>query len=169
MNFGSKSIFAPTLLIFALAIVTPAEIKHAQAQSETKKSSVEYVQNAIDLLKQASIEYKNGNYAKAEEIAGSAYLDNIEYVEPELQRRNQSGLVTELEKMMAVDLRGMIKDRVPQDQLDAEISAIDAKLTQVITIVPEFPIGMISMLMVIVIGVFAAITKIKENTRSPNT
>jgi len=154
------------LIYFIIIFVSPLNSTHIAYAQQTKKSSTEYIENARILLKQASIEYKNGNYSKAEDIAASAYLDNFEYVESDLQKHGQSKLVSEIEKMMTGDLRGMIKDRVAQNQLDSEIAAIDAKLVQAIAVVPEFPLGTTVIIMSIVVGTFIVFTRLNQ-TRKP--
>ncbi|GEM_PF-332459 len=133
--------------IVLASISTAIPQAHAQSQNETK-TSVEYIQNARSILKQVSIEYKNGNYNRSSDLAVSAYLDNIEYAEADLKNNGQSELVHQLETMMVTDLRDMIKNRVPQDQLDSEISAIDAKLTQAVAAVPEFPVGGVTLVLI---------------------
>jgi hypothetical protein len=134
----------PIIVVFALAAtaaITLIRTWPAYAQQQTKSTtSADYIQNAQGLLKQVSAQYKNGSYAKAEELAGTPYLDNFEYAEADLQKHGQSELVSEIEKMMVTDLRGMIKNRASQEQIDSQISAIEAKLTQAIAVVPEFPV-----------------------------
>jgi hypothetical protein len=130
-----------TTFLFGSTVVSSSV---AYAQQQPEKSSVDYIENARSLLKQVSTEYKNGNYTKAEEIAGMAYLDNFEYAEADLQKHGQSALVSEIEKLMVTDLRGMIGNRVSQERLDAQISSIDAKLTQAIAVVPEFPLPLLA-------------------------
>ena len=49
-------------------------------------------------------------------------------------------MVSDIEKMMVDDLRGMIKKRAARDELDSEITSIDAKLSEAIALVPEFPL-----------------------------
>ena len=68
------------------------ELKHgfgqenetAQSRDESYKY-VDYLQNARDILNQTLIEFKNSNYTGAEELANTAYLDNFEHVEHQLQ------------------------------------------------------------------------------------
>lgn len=138
---------------------------HAQSQNETK-TSVEYIENARSILKQVSIEYKNGNYNKSSDLAVSAYLDNIEYAETDLKNNGQSELVQQLETMMVTDLMDMIKNRVSQDQLDSEISAIDAKLAQAIAVVPEFPVGGMTLALVsAIVASIIALTRFNGRAR----
>lgn len=152
--------FMLSLAASALLGALPATAVYAQSQ----KTSKDYIENARSLLKQASIEYRNGNYAKADELASNAYLDNFEYVEADLQRRNQSALMGELEEMMTAELRGMIKNKVSADDFDKEIAAIDAKLAQAYVIVPEFPVGaVIPIAMVFVTGAIV-LTRLRERT-----
>ncbi len=90
-----------------------------------------YIQNVRDLLKQVSIQYQQGNYTGAETLAVTAYLDNFENVEGPLIQANHTQLKLDTEKMLRVELRDMIKNRVGQQVLDAQIDAIDAKLDQI--------------------------------------
>ena len=82
------------------------------------------------LLHQVSVEYKKGNFTAAGELAIRAYLDNFEYVEQDLEKHGAKDLKEQIEQMMRVELRDMIKSGVSQDQLDSQINAIDLKLTE---------------------------------------
>lgn len=116
-------------------------------------STVQYIQNIRDLLNQLSVEYKNGNFTSAEQLATTAYLDNFEHVEIELVRHNATDLKAEIEHMLRVELRDMIKNRVASEQIDSQISSINVKLDQAVTVVPEFPIGITAVAMASVIAV----------------
>jgi hypothetical protein len=52
------------------------------------------------------------------------------YVEPDLGKHGAKDLKEQIEHMMRVELRAMIKNRVSQDQLDFYISATDLKCKQ---------------------------------------
>src|SRR5213594_2612679 len=119
-----KQKIAGIILTIMILSIAPLTIQSVYSQ-DSKKTSVEYIENARVILKQVSVEYKNGNYTKAEELASTAYLENIEYVEADLNKNGHSEMVTDLEKLVVTDLRGMIRDRVPQAQVDSEISLID--------------------------------------------
>jgi hypothetical protein len=93
-------------------------------------SSVKYIETARQLLNQVSAEYKKGNFTAAGELAIRAYLDNFEYVEQDLEKHGAKDLKEQIEQMMRVELRDMIKSGVSQDQLDSQINAIDLKLTE---------------------------------------
>ena len=83
-----------------------------------------------DRLHQVSVEYKKGNFTAAGELAIRAYLDNFEYVEQDLEKHGAKDLKEQIEQMVRVELRDMIKSGVSQNQLDSQINAIDLKLTE---------------------------------------
>lgn len=129
-----------TMLI--AAILLPAsfyELKYgfgqenetAQNEDESNKF-VNYLENARNLLNQTSVEYKNSNFTDAEELANSAYLDNFEYVEDELEEKGSHSFMEDLEHMMREELRDLIQDKVDQTELDMHINATDAKLVEAI-------------------------------------
>ena len=93
-------------------------------------SSENYIETAKQLLNQVSLEYRKGNFIGAEEFAIRAYLDNFEYVEPDLVKHGAKDLKEQIEHMMRIELRDMIKSRVSQDQLDSQISATALKLNE---------------------------------------
>lgn len=102
-----------------------------QTMTTNSTDTAIYIQNIRNLLKQVSIQYQQGNYTGAETLAVSAYLDNFENVEGPLIQANQTQLKVDTEKMLREDLRDMIKNRVEQQVLDAQIAAINAKLDEV--------------------------------------
>lgn len=121
-------------------------------------SLVQYLENVKELLKQVSTEYHRGNYTGADQVAVSAYLDNFEHVEGPLLNANQTQLKDDVEQMMRIQLRDMIKQKVTPEQLDAHIAAINVKLDQAIQVVPEFPVGAM-VAMASVIGVVIAASR----------
>jgi hypothetical protein len=111
----------------------------ALAQESTNNTknidpSIVYAETARNLLNQVSTEYKKGNFSGAEELATSAYLDNFEYVEAPLEKKEGSEIMKQLEGMMRKDLREMIKDEVPYEKLFSHINATDTKLDEAISI-----------------------------------
>ena len=92
----------------------------------------DYLQNARDLLNLTSVEFKNSNYTGAEELANTAYLDNFEHVEHELEEKGSPSFMEDLEHMMREELRDLIQDKVDQTELDMHINATDAKLVEAI-------------------------------------
>lgn len=135
MNFNLRW----TILIGAILLpASYSELKHgfgqenetAQTEDESNKF-VDYLQNARDLLNQTSIEFKNSNYTGAEELANTAYLDNFEHVEHELEEKGSPSFMEVLEHMKR-ELRDLIQDKVDQTKLDMHINATDAKLVEAI-------------------------------------
>jgi hypothetical protein len=121
----------------------------------------QYIENAKELLEQVSVEYKEGNFAEADKLAVLAYLENFEFVESDLENLGAEDLMGEIEQMMRVELRDMIKNKVSQDELDSHISAINEKLEQAYAIVPEFPAGL-TIVLASVIGAMVALTRMKR-------
>lgn len=106
----------------------------AQGDEETDKS-VNYLDNARNLLNQTSVEYENGNFTGAEELADTAYLDNFEHVEGILEEKASKSFMEDIEHMMREDLRKLIQDKADQSELDMHINATDAKLAEAIDLV----------------------------------
>lgn len=131
-------------ILIAAAILVPAlysDFKYGFGQNETAQGDeepnkfVNYLETARNLLNQTSVEYKNGNFTGAEELADAAYLDNFEHVEEELEEKGSHSFMENLEQMMREDLRQLIKDKAGQSDLDMHINATDAKLAEAIDLV----------------------------------
>jgi hypothetical protein len=110
------------------------ENETSQTDEESNKF-VNYLENARNLLNQTSVEYKNGNFTGAEELADTAYLDNFEHVEDVLEEKGSPSFMEDLEHMMREDLRELIKDKADQSDLDMHINATDVKLAEAIDLV----------------------------------
>ena len=68
-----------------------------------------------DLYSQAKIELNNNNYAKADELVTSAYLDNFEFLESDIGESDHS-LLEKMEVSMRDQIREMIHEKKsPQD------------------------------------------------------
>jgi len=105
-------------------------------QTEVKSNKyVEYLQNTRNLLNQSLAEYKNANFTGAEELAITAYLDNFEYVEHQIEKNGSHSLVEDIEHMMREKLRDMIKEKASQTDVYLHINATDAKLVEAINLV----------------------------------
>lgn len=131
--------------ILIAAVLVPASVSNLnygfgqengtlQGDEETDKS-VNYLDNARNLLNQTSVEYKNGNFTGAEELADMAYLDNFEHVEGILEEKASKSFMEDIEHMMREDLRKLIQDKADQSELDMHINATDAKLAEAIDLV----------------------------------
>lgn len=111
-------------------------------------TAVQYIQNAKNLLSRASTEYKAGNATGAEMLVNIAYLDNFEHAEAALEQRNATDLKEQVEEILGVELVSLIRDRADSQAVDDKISEVNMMLDQAIVIVPEFPYGMVMVLMV---------------------
>lgn len=124
------------------AIDRMAGISYSPPTSSTDEAAlVTYVKNTRNLLNQALAEYKNGNYTGANALATTAYLDNFEYVEAELVKRGQGPLESQTEQMIRIDLRQMINEKAPSDQISNLIDSINQNLDRIVIVVPEFPVA----------------------------
>ena len=111
---------------------------YAQKREDTTSIGIDtgyikYIETAKQLLNQTSLEYKKGNSTGAEELATRAYLDNFEYIEPILEKHGAANLKEQIEQMMRVQLRNMIKDKASQEQIDSQINMIYLKLSEAAT------------------------------------
>jgi hypothetical protein len=107
------------------------ENETAQGDEESNKF-VNYLENARNLLNQTSIEYKDGNFTGAKELANTAYLDNFEHVEAELEEKGSHSFMEDLEHIMREDLRDLIQDKADQSELVMHINTTEAKLVEAI-------------------------------------
>jgi hypothetical protein len=131
--------------ILIAAVLVPASVSNlnygfgqenetAQGDEETKKF-VNYLDNARNLLNQTSVEYKNGNFTGAEDLADTAYLDNFEHVEGILEEKASKSFMEDIEHMMREDLRKLIQEKADQSELDMHINTTDAKLAEALDLV----------------------------------
>ncbi|HLA21921.1 MAG TPA: iron permease, partial [Nitrosopumilaceae archaeon] len=91
-----------------------------------------------ELYKQLLNEIDRGNYAKAEQIAIEAYLENFEYLEPDIEVVDAS-LLHKLEIAMREDLRDTIKQQASPDLIKQKIDAILLDLDTAQTLVSQLP------------------------------
>lgn len=140
-----------TLVIYG-SVILHTKIAYGQQQqpdssdnnstsTEDLSATVGYIENTKKLLTQAQAEYDAGNFTGASKLVTTAYLDNFEYVEPVLIKQGSEPLKLDVEQMIREQLRSMIVKQVPKEQMDDQITAINAKLDEAITVVPEFPLG----------------------------
>lgn len=101
--------------------------------SDEPQTPVEFIKVIRGLLAQTITEYTNGNYTGAEELATTAYLDNFEYVESPLAEKDKS-LMETTEIMMREELRKMILDQVPLEELQEHIDKINENLDKSVDI-----------------------------------
>ena len=130
--------------ILIAAIIMPLSVSEMQMGFALEKGAigtegksnkfVDYLENARGLLNQSSFEYRNSNYTGAEELATTAYLDNFEHVEEELEKKSSHAFMEDIEHKMREELRDLIKDKAQQSELDIHINATDAKLVEAINL-----------------------------------
>jgi hypothetical protein len=73
--------------------------------------------------------YRAQDYATAESIAIEAYLNNYENIETAIAQHDQQ-LMGQIEIMLREDLRQMIKDRVPVEQIEQQVNMVDENLNR---------------------------------------
>ncbi len=120
------------MIVFSVLQATPVE--SGQNQTRSEDPVIKYAQTARELLNHTLAEYKKGNITGADGLATRAYLDNFEYVEFPLIKKKSADLKEEIEKMMREDLRNMIKEKVPFEELNSHVNATDLKLVEAIQI-----------------------------------
>jgi high-affinity iron transporter len=110
-------------------ISEPQRVMLAWASVGTNSEYSKYFETIRTLLPQVVEEYEAGNYAKADELAIEAYLDNFEYLEPLIAEHDKQLMLT-IEQMMRVELREMIKERESVDKIEAHVQSIFEKLNE---------------------------------------
>lgn len=133
--------------ILIAAIIMPLSVSEMQMGFALEKGAigtegksnkfVDYLENARGLLNLSSFEYRNSNYTGAEELATTAYLDNFEHVEEELEKKSSHAFMEDIEHKMREELRDLIKDKAQQSELDIHINATDAKLVEAINLLMD--------------------------------
>lgn len=98
-----------------------------EAGTEEQGSSIAIINNIKSLLTQLIAAYGSQDYQRAQNIAIEAYLENYEYIEAPLAQRDQQ-LMEQTEVMLREELRQMITDRVPIEQIEQHITMINANL-----------------------------------------
>jgi hypothetical protein len=97
---------------------------------------VAIIDNVKSMLNQLLSAYQSQNYEEAESIAMEAYLENYEYVEAPIAQHDQQ-LMEETEVMLREELRQMINDRVPVEQLQEHIASINANLDRAVSLLEQ--------------------------------
>jgi hypothetical protein len=97
---------------------------------------VAIIDNVKSMLNQLLSAYQSQNYEEAESIAIEAYLENYEYVEAPIAQHDQQ-LMEETEVMLREELRQMIHDRVPVEQLQEHIASINANLDRAVSLLEQ--------------------------------
>ncbi|WKT57524.1 hypothetical protein QVH35_09160 [Candidatus Nitrosotenuis chungbukensis] len=94
----------------------------------TKNSEVmSTINNVKKLLDQVSVRYNDGDVSGAFGLATEAYLENYEYVESAIAAKDLN-LMEKIEFMLRVELRSMIQNEDPIEDIDAKINSIKENL-----------------------------------------
>jgi hypothetical protein len=89
--------------------------------------SGEIISKIRNLLNQTVEAYKQQNYAEAEALATTAYLDNFEFIEAQLAEKDPE-LMENTEVMLREQLRQFIQNRVPVEEIQQHIDKINSNL-----------------------------------------
>lgn len=136
------------------------EIDEILGEETEEEDLLEYVANIESLLNDVKKEYKAGNKDLALSLATKAYLDNYEFLEGPLVEAGQEELMEEVEIMLREDLRAMIKENRPSEEINNQVDSILQKMDDVAVAVPEF--GTIAIL-VMSIGLMSILVLSKRN------
>jgi hypothetical protein len=94
---------------------------------EAEQDPIAVINNIKSLLNELIAAYRSQDYQGAESIAIEAYLENYEHVEAPIAEQDQQ-LMEQTEVMLREELRQMITDRVPIEQIVQHIAMINANL-----------------------------------------
>jgi hypothetical protein len=94
---------------------------------EAEQDPIAVINNIKSLLNELIAAYRSQDYQGAESIATEAYLENYEFIEAPLAQQDQQ-LMEQTEVMLREELRQMITDRVPIEQIEQHIAMINANL-----------------------------------------
>jgi antitoxin component HigA of HigAB toxin-antitoxin module len=78
-------------------------------------------------LNQTVNAYKQQNYAEAEALVTTAYLDNFEFIEAPLAEKDEF-LMENTETMLREQRRQLIQNQVPAEQLQQHVDKINSNL-----------------------------------------
>ena len=93
----------------------------------TSTESGEIISEIRSLLNQTVNAYKQQNYADAEALVTTAYLDNFEFIEAPLAEKDEV-LMENTEAMLREQLRQLIQNQVPAEQLQQHVDKINSNL-----------------------------------------
>ena len=94
---------------------------------DSDNKAISRIKEIRDLLTQVISKHKTQNYAKAEELATKAYLDNFEFIEADLGKQDQK-LMEDTEVLLRQELRQAIKDKKSIDEIQLLIEKINLNL-----------------------------------------
>lgn len=92
-----------------------------------EQDPIAFINNVKSLLTELAAAYRAQDYQGAENIAIEAYLENYEFVEAPLAELDRE-LMEQTEVMLREELRQMITNRAPIEQIEQHIGLINANL-----------------------------------------
>ena len=111
-------------------------VSETTENSEEPPTPIQFISKIRILLNQTIEEYDGQNFTGAEELATAAYLDNFEYVEAPLAEKDRP-LMETTEIMMREELRQMILDEVPNEELVSHIEDINNNLGRAVELLSD--------------------------------
>jgi len=106
------------------------------SSATTNRKPTEIISKVRILLNQSINEYREQNFTGTQELATSAYLDNFEFIEAPLDKRDNA-LKNNTEIMLREQLRQFIKDRVPLESIQQLINKIESNLDKAEKLLPD--------------------------------
>src|SRR5918995_274796 len=113
-------------IIHEISELTGVSEDNLGGQTE-RTDSGEIISEIRSLLNQTIQAYQQQNYPEAEALATTAYIDNFEFIETPLAEKDES-LMENTEGMLREQLRQLIQNRVPAEQLQQHIEKINSNL-----------------------------------------
>jgi hypothetical protein len=98
-----------------------------EAEGAEEQDPIAIINNIKSLLTEVIGAYRAQDYSGAENIAIKAYLENYEHIEAPLAQHDGQ-LMEQTEVMLREELRQMIMDRVPIEQIEQHIVMVNANL-----------------------------------------
>jgi plastocyanin len=106
------------------------------SSATTNRKPTEILSKVRILLNQSINEYRKQNFTGAQELTTSAYLDNFEFIEAQLGKRDNA-LTINTEIMLRELLRQLIKDRLPLENIQQLINKIKDNLDKAEKLLPD--------------------------------
>jgi hypothetical protein len=117
-----------------------SEIAGIEDTSIASEDPEELISNIREVLDQVVTEYSNQNFNQAESLATEAYLENYEYIEAPLAELDET-LMENTEVMLREELRQLIQDRAPLEEIQQQVDMINNNLDDANTLVMEVASG----------------------------
>jgi hypothetical protein len=96
----------------------------------TDIESSEVIKNIRSLLDQSIEKIKNNDYQNAETLVIEAYLDNFEFLEPEIAKHDES-LMKDTEVLLREQLRNLIQGNANVEDIQKMVNNIKTKLDEI--------------------------------------